>query len=84
MNIDECYCNFCNHIIDFHNRTGKSLDEISKNADIPMWEMIFIVYKSSQDSVTLENFLKLCNYLNVSPNEILSPIDLSQNRKPAD
>ena len=84
MNIDECYENFCNHIRDFHKRTGETLDEISKKADIPMWEMIFIVYKSSQDSITLENFLKLCNYLNLSPNEILSLPDSIQRKTPAD
>ncbi len=84
MNIDECYDNFCNHIIDFHIRTRQGFDEISKNANIPRWEMIFIVYKGSQDSITLENFLKLCNYLDISPNEILSSIDSLQHKTPAD
>ena len=84
MNIEECYHNFCNHIVDFHIRTGEGIDVISKNAGVPRWDMVFISYRSSQKTITLENFIKLCNYLNVSPNEMLSPIEPTEHKTPAD
>lgn len=81
MNIEECYRNFSNHIIEYYIRTEKSVVAISKESGVPRLNLISISYKSSLDSVTLEDFLKLCNYLDVSPNEMISPV---QNKSPAE
>lgn len=78
------YINFCKHIIDFRVRTGQSVDEIAKNTNISAWEISFLCWTGSQDSVTLETFLKLCDYLQVSPNEMISPIEITKRKTPAD